>query len=70
MTDCSAPGRSIKTIRPAASGAGLGAGWWDWKALEALKRPEDVYTPNMTAERRAAMRDRWREVLGKAKSVS
>ncbi len=52
----------------AAHLAGLGAGWWDWKALEALKRPEEVYVPVLAPEKREAQRARWKEVLAKAKS--
>lgn len=52
----------------AAHLAGLGAGWWDWKRLEAMARPEDVYAPAMPAERRTALRRRWKAALEKAKS--
>lgn len=51
----------------AAHLAGLGAGWWSWAELKGLERPEEIYRPKMSDERRNAMRERWKGVLARAR---
>lgn len=46
--------------------AGLGAGIWDWPALEALPRERDRVECRMGADERAAARQHWRRAVGRA----
>lgn len=51
----------------AAHMAGLGAGWWTWKDLEAFERPREIYHPLMPLQERERRRGRWRKAMARAR---
>jgi glycerol kinase len=58
------------TALGAASLAGLGTGQWDQAALASLPvRTDRTFRPSLPAERRAAVRKAWRELLADAGGV-
>lgn len=52
----------------AAHLAGIGAGWWNMRDLESMRRQHEVYVPALSDGARDMRRSRRREVLAKARS--